>query len=1114
MLLAIKKALYCFALLGKSRFVLYVSALQENGTSFYRNAGDCVDYFEKVARKPHHETYRETKQHHRFLVSDDAEYELTVKYEHISQGQWYLGQLASFTAETNVGNYKEIEEETEMYKDGPVMTENRHKFWENYLKVDDWKNSDIFTTGPEGRPVLANFKYIILPIWWSDEDENNPEKIMDLSTIEDIMDKNYDYYEEMSFDSIQVTYQILDQTKFSISSENPDFGDTEAAARAFLDTTDYSYDGIILVYHTAQDGPFQGGGGWGNVNAYEVPFTWMSYRLDFSVTRHEIGHNFGHPHHISMRGYRECRGECGLYDGFDMMSGGNGYDISHFHVASKWFFNWVPDSLILFMQPEGSTVYCRKCVDSISNFKLKAFDKYLSPPQENDIFGVHIPVFGLGDNKMYSYWLQYRSGNDGDAAIGLSVHISWLYLGGIFGASYDQHNYDAHGDTISTFDSFVLPGTCYVIEPALVLMSIDPFSSEQVVPKVCVESLNEGSDITISVEFLDPSIVALKNTEFTADDEGFCNFNNYTLDTQISSSSNYLFQMKGTGIDGEVTVGLCPDTTNDVTAYFYDRYPYAPLQLNAPYAYGSYDSFKANADSCRNILSGVNQPITNAVAWRIITPNSKTSSGWALDITKLGFYSDARCNERSKVIPDGSAIDSGNAGGGWLPENAFGSGAWGGRTDINGDFWIGMLFDKVKSVKCIELVQPSSIHYSIEWTVQAKIEDTWQEVWVEKDMAQTIDPIQISWVQPEGYKTHTSASELGNTWILFAPAIDSQTINITLECSMTECRDGEVEEDGECIWRGPDQSITNAIAWRILTDKSKTNSGWALDISELDFYSEATCDENSKVISNGSAIDSGNAGGGWSPENAFDESGSWGGRTDDKGKFWLGMVFDEMTTIKCMELIQPSSYHYATEWTVQAEIRGNWQTVWVEKDIVQPNDPIQISWVITSDSPSFAPSSEISLVITSDSPSFAPSSETSLVITSDSPSFAPSSEISLVITSDSPSFAPSSAPCEGLSKRKCNKTDNCAYSRKKKLKYCHPKEGQEYDCSSIRQESECEDKPSCKYTSGTCVHKCDEETSKKKCKKVTKGNSNKKICSFKKETNPCYECQPITCSSN
>merc|ERR1711957_904832 len=80
------------------------------------------------------------------------------------------------------------------------------------------------------------------------------------------------------------------------------------------------------------------------------------------------------------------------------------------------------------------------------------------------------------------------------------------------------------------------------------------------------------------------------------------------------------------------------------------------------------------------------------------------------------------------------------------------------------------------------------------------------------------------------------------------PGIDSKKTNITLECTMTECQKGEVEEDGKCIWRGPDRSITEALGWRILTHKSKTGSGWALDINELDFYSETSCDENSKVI--------------------------------------------------------------------------------------------------------------------------------------------------------------------------------------------------------------------------------------------------------------------------
>lgn len=65
----------------------------------------------------------------------------------------------------------------------------------------------------------------------------------------------------------------------------------------------------------------------------------MQYRIGFAVTRHEVGHNFGHPHHETMRSYR-LGGDTTIHDGFDMMSGGNGYDISHFHVSSKWWYGW------------------------------------------------------------------------------------------------------------------------------------------------------------------------------------------------------------------------------------------------------------------------------------------------------------------------------------------------------------------------------------------------------------------------------------------------------------------------------------------------------------------------------------------------------------------------------------------------------------------------------------------------------------------------------------------------------------------------------------------------------------------------------------------------------
>jgi len=66
-------------------------------------------------------------------------------------------------------------------------------------------------------------------------------------------------------------------------------------------------------------------------------------------------------------------------DGFDMMSGGNGYAISDFSAGSKWLWNWIPDSLIAHMQPEGGTPECPSCLSG-GTFFLKAFDnRSISP---------------------------------------------------------------------------------------------------------------------------------------------------------------------------------------------------------------------------------------------------------------------------------------------------------------------------------------------------------------------------------------------------------------------------------------------------------------------------------------------------------------------------------------------------------------------------------------------------------------------------------------------------------------------------------------------------------------------------------------------------------------
>mmetsp|Transcript_11930 Transcript_11930/g.24564 ORF Transcript_11930/g.24564 Transcript_11930/m.24564 type:complete len:263 (-) Transcript_11930:171-959(-) len=261
-----------------------------------------------------------------------------------------------------------------------------------------------------------------------------------------------------------------------------------------------------------------------------------------------------------------------------MMSGGNGFDKSDMAAASKWQFNWIVDDAIVMMQPEGSTPNCPQCLASVSNLKLKSFDDTNVMPSSSSKMAVHIPIFG-NNGQAFSYWLSYRgTGNDGLAAGGLSIHVSHFQVcDGMFGSSYDSTNYDAFGNTADdTTDSFVVPGTCYVVAPSVETMDIDFGAVDQVQPIVCVDGLNQGSDITVSVSFLDPSsppqnTVALESEQNLGCSQGSTSSGDIVLD--VSGGKNHLLHYTGTGRRGLVDASLClasSDSGATATAYFYD----------------------------------------------------------------------------------------------------------------------------------------------------------------------------------------------------------------------------------------------------------------------------------------------------------------------------------------------------------------------------------------------------------------------------------------------------------------------------------------------------------------------------------------------------------------
>ena len=131
----------------------------------------------------------------------------------------------------------------------------------------------------DGRRVLSHVQYVILPIYW-DEELNDSDYDMDLSTINATLIANAEYYSDMSWGLMTVEHEILQQhSNFSFSKANPDMSKTAARAREIVkDEYGYElhtdYDAIGLAYHKANSGNLANGGGWASVNG---GFMWNTY---------------------------------------------------------------------------------------------------------------------------------------------------------------------------------------------------------------------------------------------------------------------------------------------------------------------------------------------------------------------------------------------------------------------------------------------------------------------------------------------------------------------------------------------------------------------------------------------------------------------------------------------------------------------------------------------------------------------------------------------------------------------------------------------------------------------------------------------------------------------
>jgi hypothetical protein len=130
-------------------------------------------------------------------------------------------------------------------------------------------------------------------------------------------------------------------------------------------------------------------------------------------------------------------------------------------------------------------------------------------------------------------------------------------------------NFDVFGATSDKSDSVILENSCYHVSPPPYMLDLDFISANAVQPVVCVGSVNVGSDITVSVSFIDPENPPspLPNV---VEHSLHCSTPTASASYVVDARGTNSFHLKGLGDGGSVTMSSLASDQGWDWAYFYD----------------------------------------------------------------------------------------------------------------------------------------------------------------------------------------------------------------------------------------------------------------------------------------------------------------------------------------------------------------------------------------------------------------------------------------------------------------------------------------------------------------------------------------------------------------
>ena len=217
-----------------------------------------------------------------------------------------------------------------------VLGKSYHeRFFDIFSKYESFKDeAAIWTRSQQGRRTLSQVKYVICPVWFADE----KDVPADVAKMDTVMQLTKEFYDRMSWNQNEISWTFLADLKLInlAASQNPTREQGESACKEHMKSLGYVYPvnhtGVIVAYNPTASGDFSFPGGVAYINGLTI---WNALGFNYATNRHEVGHNYGHPHHYAYSyDWRINRNFKTLVDdGFDMMSGGK-----HMHILNLTYF--------------------------------------------------------------------------------------------------------------------------------------------------------------------------------------------------------------------------------------------------------------------------------------------------------------------------------------------------------------------------------------------------------------------------------------------------------------------------------------------------------------------------------------------------------------------------------------------------------------------------------------------------------------------------------------------------------------------------------------------------------------------------------------------------------